>query len=206
MINKSFRDLENWIFVRPGGNWPPREVPEDAVLLRIADQFDVHFVACVEDEEGEREDIIITHAQMKRWRIKQKRLTQTAGWNNCDVAIWTWPHVEDDIRLFRYPEPNEHWIGHIITPGGLLEHTDVSDPPSIMIPNPTTVLIAGLHDRQAQDLLLELSVKEVGSQGPLTRRPLVIDKKWENWNLVPDAENPLAAEYQKHFGDACPAD
>lgn len=201
MIPASFKVTQDQIFPELGGGSSQRPLPDDAVLLRIADQFDVHFVAYLEDDKGVESEVVITKPQLKRWRVKLETLADAAGWNGGQTAIWGWPAVNDELRLFQYPDNDEYWISHIVSPGCLLEHTDVPNPPIVMIPNPTTIFIAGLPDHDAQALLLELSIKAAGNKSPVTCRPIVIDNKWEKWNLVPDAENPFAKEYQRHFGN-----
>jgi hypothetical protein len=172
-----------------------RQLPLDVILQSIAGQLDVCFK--VSGPDGE---FMVAPEHLTRWKVSQEKLAQTAGWNGGQVAVWDWPPVKKGVRLFQYPDKDPHWINHIVAPGCLLEHTDVPNTPIIMVPNDNKVFIAGSADREAQQLMLDKCLGLCRKSLPLTKRPLAIGKKWKYWEIFPDKDNPLAAEYKKAFG------
>ncbi|WP_166829390.1 hypothetical protein [Thalassoroseus pseudoceratinae] len=205
LIKDPYRDVCESILPYLKKDDNEHELPDDTVLYRVADQFDVYFVVMLHepgwpDPHAETTEVVLTERQRKRWRVKLDTIVDRAGWNGGDIAIWDWPRVMEGLDLYEYPDHNDHWVSHIIHPGCLLEHTDAPDPKTVMIPTTRTVFIAGLSDLRAQKQMFLRSVEIAAGKTPLTKRPLIIDDKWKRWNVLPDEENPFVDEYRQQFG------
>ncbi len=203
LIEAPYRDVCESILPYLKKDRNEHDLPDDAVLFRVADQFDVYFVVHLTDWSRPSDDwpeFVLTERQRKRWRVKLETVVDRAGWNGGDIAIWDWPRVMEGLDLFEYPDYEDGWVSHIISPGCLLEHTAVPHPATVMIPNAETVYLAGLSDLRAQKQMFQRSVEIAAGKTPLTKRPLIIDDKWKRWNILPDEENPFVDEYRQQFG------
>lgn len=162
----------------------------NAFRYSVSELFEVFFHVSADHTE-----FVITQKHLTRWGQTVAAFIDAVGWRGGEVAPWDWPKVSPKLRLLQYQERGTGWIYHLLSPGCLLEHSDVPAPALLFAPTPEVAFLTGLPDLAGQRRMLKESRKVLAGKPPLMRRPLVINSNWTAWDVPADADNPFAAEY-----------